>query len=370
MDYRAGLTAGTRIMDGPRAECVRAEQAIFTSIRTPMGEGYRLIAMSPGITSEERAEITRRSPSHGSLCDPDPAASALSSYPLATQRQCVAWTRYAGREHTARGGQRVHTHLAVLDREGFAAMACDPFRVHAAMRQIIGDEPCLKPATCMECLQLSIADDFARDTLAADAASAEHACRIASALLNHKVMLVVGAVSPVVAVRTMFAVLPHAWRVDLAVSANLQYAPARQFRLTCVGQNTPELQRAVHGQNVHVLDLGTSSAAEPSCYDAWFEFTLERERQGRLAECVALADQIDGHIDGPALERVVAVCRDADRVELASQSVLEQLVTVYANAAPTHPIEKHLVRNLLSAAVRRASQLQHPTSAAMAAAAR
>jgi len=368
MDYRAGLTASTSIIDGPRTGCVRAEQAIFTSIRTPMGEGYRLIAMSPGITSEERAEITRRSPSHGSLCDPDPAASALSSYPLATQRQCVAWTRYAGREHTARGGQRVHTHLAVLDPEGFAAMACDPFRVHAAMQQIISDKPCLQPATCMDTLELPVAD-LAGAAFGADMVSVEHACRMVAALLNHDVMLVVGAVSPVDTVRTMFAILPQAWRVNLSLSANLQYAPARQFQLTCVGRYTPELQRAVQGQDVHVLDLGSSAAPEPCGCDAWFEFTRERQRQGRFAECVALADQLDGQVDGPTLDRVVAICRDADRIESSSQDGLEQLVTAYAKAAANHPLEKHLIRNLISAAVRRASQLQHPVGVAVPAAA-
>ena len=44
------------------------DQAIFTSIRTPMGEGYRIIAASRGLRPHEKQAITRSSPSHDSLC--------------------------------------------------------------------------------------------------------------------------------------------------------------------------------------------------------------------------------------------------------------------------------------------------------------
>ena len=55
-----------RLMSTAALNC---DQAIFTSIRTPMGEGYRIIAASRGVRPEEKQLITRRSPSHGALCE-------------------------------------------------------------------------------------------------------------------------------------------------------------------------------------------------------------------------------------------------------------------------------------------------------------
>lgn len=150
MDHRPGLN---QVPCAGGLE-VEADQAVFTSIRGPMGEGYRLVAMSPGITAEERAEITRRSPSHESLCSQEPSAWGLSSYPLAGGRQCIGCSRHAGREHTGRG-QRVHTHLVLLNDEAFACFGYDPVAVQGALLQRIGPTPDLKPPTCMEPLGLS-----------------------------------------------------------------------------------------------------------------------------------------------------------------------------------------------------------------------
>lgn len=359
MDHRAGVIAGAATATSGRPEIVQAEQAIFTSIRTPMGEGYRLVAMSPGITSEERAEITRRSPSHGSLCDPDPAAMGLASYPLASQRQCVAWTRYAGREHTARGGQRVHTHLAVLEQEGFRAFAFDPFRVLGAMAEVIGEAPNIKPSTCLPALTLGVPSSELWASLQAEGGLLGQACGVAAALMDHDVLLVVGAGPPWEVLRWAVAVLPQVFRPALAASANLQFAPARQMRITCLPQNSPELQRAIAGQDVHVYDPSASGRYGGSLCAAWFDFLIERNDEGRLPESIVLADQLDVSIDAAALGRIVSVCRDADRIDQAAQEELEALVARYADVEASHPVEARLMRQALSAAVRRASELQH-----------
>ena len=54
------------------------DQAIFTSIRGPMGEGYRIVAASRGLRPEEKQAITRLSPSHEALCWP-PGPGAFRS---------------------------------------------------------------------------------------------------------------------------------------------------------------------------------------------------------------------------------------------------------------------------------------------------
>jgi hypothetical protein len=339
-----------------------AEQAIFTSIRTPMGEGYRLIAMSPGITAEERAEITKRSPSHGSICDPDPAAAALASYTLGTQRQCVAWTRYAGKEHTARGGQRVHTHLVVLDPSSFDTFACDPFRVQSAMLECLGPQPDISPNTCLEPLELC---DCPHWPGTVESSLIEHASAVARrVVMSRGVLLVIGDASAVEVARWCLSVLPQAFRKDLAFSANLQYAPARQLRLTCVGQETPELRRCIQGQDVETLDLRITSPRQPDAMDPWFSLLVERNRQARLAEFCELAGEMESPLELPWLDRIVAICRDADRLGDASKSQLEELVAHYGQMQCVHPVESRLIRQFLSNAVRRAADLQHAADAA------
>ncbi len=352
---RTSAPAAGAALAAQDAHACRAEQAIFTSIRSPMGEGYRLVAMSPGITAEERAEITRRSPSHDSICNSSPTAAALASYTLSTQRQCVAWTRYAGREHTARGGQRVHTHLVVLEPEGFVAFACDPFRVQAALLAKIGDQPNIKPSNCLVPLDLEVGagipDTVDRDVL-------EQACTLARAALDDGAVLAIGADEPLGVTRWMIAVLPLAYRPGLCLSANLQYAPARQLRLTCVDHDGPELRRAIQGHAIRLLNLRTAEAPTNVMLETWLSLVVERRRQGRLGELCALADELRAPLEVAWLDGIVAVCHEADRLAEASQCDLETLVTRYGDLQPRHAAEGRLIRQLLSNAVRRASELQ------------
>ncbi len=112
------------------------DQAIFTSVRTAMGEGYRIIAASPGLRTDEKQAVTRNSPSHEGLCasqqtdayDGWPIAAA-SIYKLTSGRLCVALSCSAGAEHTGRGGQRIYTHSVVFAAEEFAHCGFNAFHV-------------------------------------------------------------------------------------------------------------------------------------------------------------------------------------------------------------------------------------------------
>ncbi|MCZ6816838.1 MAG: hypothetical protein O7F76_09135, partial [Planctomycetota bacterium] len=119
-------------------EAVRAEQAVFTSIRSPMGEGYRIIAASPGIRPDEKAEIIRRAPSHDSLCESGRAAVGLLAFPFESGRYCLGFSCHAGREHTARGGNRVYSHFAVVEPGDWQSFGFNAVRLHTALRHAIG----------------------------------------------------------------------------------------------------------------------------------------------------------------------------------------------------------------------------------------
>ncbi len=135
---------------------ILVDQAIFTSIRTPMGEGYRIVACSPTIKEQEKKELARRLPSHGSLCESSPLTTALLSFPMASGRHCVALSQYAGQEHTARGGGRVLTHLILLQRSQVAALDCDPFAVRTAASRAGAIEANLKPPHELKPLELVV----------------------------------------------------------------------------------------------------------------------------------------------------------------------------------------------------------------------
>ncbi len=139
------------------------DQAIFTSIRTPMGEGYRIVAASRGLRANEKQVITRFSPSHGGLCAPDhvepdktTGVIGVAFYRLPTNRLCVALTCSAGAEHTGRGGQRVYTHNVVFDASEFSRCGFNAFNVIRAMMATGLNTPNLKPSPILDELHLEL----------------------------------------------------------------------------------------------------------------------------------------------------------------------------------------------------------------------
>ncbi len=138
------------------------DQAIFTSVRTPMGEGYRIIASSKGMKPNEKQAITRSSPSHDSLCVDEANQSpafAIACYALPTKRICLAYSCFAGAEHTGRGGQRVYTLNVVFDEIDFANIRYNPFHLVRALVSAGCTAPQLKPPNILPELQLTVATE-------------------------------------------------------------------------------------------------------------------------------------------------------------------------------------------------------------------
>ena len=112
---------------------ITCDQAVFTSVRTPTGEGYRIIAASRGLTAEEKRAITQNAPSHNGLYDQSASARAVAFYPLPTGRLCAACPCSAGSEHTGRGGTRVYTFSVIFAAEDFPAIRFNPFHIFRAI---------------------------------------------------------------------------------------------------------------------------------------------------------------------------------------------------------------------------------------------
>jgi len=358
MDHRSGLApAGAA---GPGG-LVEADQAIFTSVRSSMGEGYRLVAMSPGVCAEERTELTRRSPSHDSLCLPAEEAVGLLSYRLAGGRRCVAYCCHAGREHTARGGWRVYTHIALLDPEAFDRFDNDPVRVHAAIGEAVG-EPRLKCSPCLERLVLTTdappeATPVAGRIAADVAAEAENLCRLAGFLFSGQAVVTHGGTAPLESLSALMMALPAPVRRRLEVSVGLRYSPSRALQLVWLEGDPADARRALQGRDVQWLDwTGRAAAQAPS--GPWFDLVRRRWCQGRFEDLYRLSSEMQAEPSDGDLDRVAMICHDMDGIVEAGQPDLERLVDKYGRYRPVNEVESRLVGQLVSAAVRRSATLR------------
>lgn len=243
-------------------------QAIFTSIRSPMGQGYRIVAASPGVKAEDKIEMTRRSPSHGGLCDSSADAVGLLSYPLGGGRHCVTCCVHAGVEHTARGGLRVYSHLAVLESSDFDAVAADPVRIHAVMLEGLrrnGPDLAPPPSLGQLLLEVPCPDEEDEESTVDPHGSQAQAeieigpeppapvnpafAAIAADLEADRHVIVTGATDPMPILSALIELLPVEVRNRLSLAVGIGYSPGRRLQLVLLPDEDLQLRRLVAGQN-------------------------------------------------------------------------------------------------------------------------
>ena len=172
-------TAMTMPRSGKTLTC---DQAVFTSVRTLTGEGYRIVAASKGVRADEKQAITRHSPSHDSLCvaendgaeAPLGPVKAIAFYTLPSSRFCLAVTSLAGDEHTGRGGKRVYTLNLLLDQKDLGRFAWNPFQVVRALVSSGHANPDLKLPAPLPML------DFDTDGASSGASALQGVCRLST----------------------------------------------------------------------------------------------------------------------------------------------------------------------------------------------
>lgn len=332
-------------MDRTATVSIRAEQAIFTSVRSAMNEGYRLIAASPGVTADERTEITRRSPSHGGLEDDAPSAIGLSAYCLTSGRYAVACSRYAGVEHTGRGGNRVHTHVAVLDRAGYRAFAYNPVHVHAALAEAVGPAPILTPPPQLGPLELSVYDPEIEPSFHID-----HVCFILSALFSGRPLIVTGIATPRETLEWLLAGVPTSLRVALAVTFGLKFSLTRHIQLCFIHHDPGDLRRLIRGHNIDYLDMAAVPPHSSWPAAGWISFVHRRLKEGRVVELRRLTDSLPDTLAGPALDRIAVIRTDIDAARQGDTRLLDHLTVKYAGFRPANAAEAAFVEELQAAA--------------------
>lgn len=266
------------------------DQAVFTSIRTPTGEGYRVIAASVAVGGDERAEITRRAPAHGSLCDVETAAVGLDSYRLERGRRCVAYTTYAGTEHTARGGGRVYTHFALLQEADFRKLDANPLRAHRVLGEIFHTHgPILKPPPQLDPLHIPIADSvpllpepIEHSPLAAPVSDWLWPA-VAELLKGGRVVLVGSNLSLELA-RWILLCLPLAMRETLDVTFGLKPSATRASHLFIAQTLDLRSRQFLQGQGLSIWDTAHAPPLDDEPLPPWLDLLRTWWDAGSWAE--------------------------------------------------------------------------------------
>jgi hypothetical protein len=267
------------------------DQAIFTSIRGAMGAGYRIVAASRGLRPEEKQAITRLSPSHEALCwqpgaggDADPAFAA-AFYPLPTGRLCVAYSCYAGVEHTARGGHRVYTHNLVFEERDFSSCEFNPFRVIRAMIAAGLTVPDLAPGTVLPEVRLPIDAGGPPSTGSfAVAVDSPHRRYALQGLFDERTLVVPLQTGWVETAEALLLGIPGPMRSKVSLGAGLRYSVGRCHRLHVFCDEKRAARSRIVGQAVEYLDPMVALPDAPT--SAWLAFV---DRHWTRADGAALS---------------------------------------------------------------------------------
>lgn len=330
------------------------DQAIFTSIHTPMGEGYRIVAASRGLRADEKQTITRYSPSHEGLCvrcadDPGSAGviQAASFYPLPRGRLCVALSCPAGAEHTGRGGQRVYTHNAIIAADDWPMWGYSPFNVLRAMAAAGLTTPELSPPAVLPELELSVDAAVSGVRCAKFHPVVSASCRLyllQELLQKHRLIVNIDG-GWLETAEALLLGIPGPLRCKVSFGAGLRFAVSHSHDLDLLNDDDGKAKVRAAGQSVEYIDPRDIVQADAtSC--AWLTFVDRHWTKGDLP---ALARRTSRAFDdaGPAGRNYVArLCNCMDGVGQRETGKLLSMASVYLSQGLRAP-ERDLVAELL-----------------------
>ncbi|MDO8632012.1 MAG: hypothetical protein Q7R41_16125 [Phycisphaerales bacterium] len=255
------------------------DQAIFTSIRSPMGEGYRIVAASRGVKPEEKQAITRCSPSHEALCAPrdergsDDDAAGTAFYTLPSGRLCAAFTCNAGAEHTGRGGQRVYTHNVVFAEADFAKCGYNPLVVLRAMKASGLTVPQLTPNLVLPSVELAVDASRVRplDKSLCALLPRSRRCYAARCLMDGKAVAVELPKGWTEWAEALVLGIPGPMRAKVAFSAGLRFSLGRGHSLQVFNDERHAAASRASAQGICFVDSETSEDTPESAWLAFVE---------------------------------------------------------------------------------------------------
>lgn len=348
MDHRSTVIPPAQSM----SEGIQVDYAIFTSIRSPMGNGYQLAAASKGVGATEKAEIQRRSPSHNALCSNEAHAVGLSAYPLSTGRYVVALSRYGNREYSGRGGRCIETHLVILDDRAYTAFDSNPLRVQQSLVEVIGQDPVTRPPRQLSPLTLDPGTSRAGDAVTLPPAfgtpnDAERLTFLARWMLAKRPVIITGAQAPLSAMEWTLMTLPAGWRRGLALSAGIKFAIARQLHWVVLEEAPEDMQRLTSGHDIRAFSVTRDFEADPHPCDEWFHFIERSWRRNRFNEISRITARYDdASVGREDLSRIVAMYGDRDLARVANTETRARLHQTYCCWTAKYPLEEEVAREI------------------------
>ena len=291
-----------------------ADHAVFTSLPSPTGEGYRLVAWSSGLKAEERAEITRRAPSHGSLCGEGASAGAVSILNLRSSgRAAFGFTRVSGAEHTRRGGGRVWTDFVVLEAAEVSRAGLRP----ADVREALPKDRAARPGTAaLPRLQVSLAGGA---PLTSDATGV--AVAVAATLADRRPSVIAVGKDGAALLCKALGLLPASMRGGIEACGGLRFSRAREVVATIVDSIDQETIRSTRGQGMECVDATRVSTAASSGLAPWLRLMARWCDEGRTEEAARLSDRLRAGWKLAEILEVAAVCEAIDRREERSETL-------------------------------------------------
>lgn len=271
------------------------EQAIFTSVRRGHNAGYQLAAISPGVSHQQRRELSLWGPGHDSLYPARQQARAISFWQLESGPYCIGHTVPAGAEYSGRGGARIYTQFFLLARADLARFAGNPFRVVEALNAA-GRIQTINP----------LPDQLAPLPLVGRASPVHEANlqRVNEQLGAHKLATLLQAVlaSPALGVTSplpmdrvlgaMLDLLPPAHRPAISLTTGLKVSAGRPFRVHMLPDNESQKKLAVRQLGmtpISLLDAPPVSFAPDRGWPALMYELLRERRYELLASVVGAA---------------------------------------------------------------------------------
>lgn len=335
--------------------------AVFTSTTSIMGQGYRVIAATPGLTAEEKKAISTMSPSHNAMCNQSDDARGVAFYPLSRERMCVAFTQHAGKEQSGRGGKRVLTFAFALTAEQMVGFGWNPLAVVRSLEHAGSLEPAMPKPGVLDLLDVrpcatvsQSAIDNARHQLGQPATLCALSCAMSDGCL---ILADVAEARDVV--ETVLLAMPTSMRMQCTFSIGLKFALSRRLRIHVIERDNGATERIIRGQAIRFV-------AEPHGYDhgaegttPWMEMVLDCRRMEQVPQLSALTAQI---FDDTTTETLDCVAKRQTALNHVGEATIDDLMDLLmsshsdANDPPLR-IEQWLIERHVTAATRRLTSL-------------
>jgi hypothetical protein len=273
-----------------------------------MGEGYRIVAASRGVRPGEKQAITRTSPSHESLCwqpsEAEGGAGAVAFYLLPTGRACVAYSCYAGSEHTGRGGHRVYTHSIIFDAQLLTGFGYNPFHILRSMLSAGLGTPQLTLQGVLEGLSLAVNVAFPADLAEGFAGALEppHARQALASMFSERALIIPVRARWLEAAELLLLGLPGPLRIKTSFAAGLRFSLNRGHRVNVLVDEKNAAKARVVGHPVDYVALDVApTTTKPA---AWATFVERHWAPGKTDQLARRTELLANECGMEARERI------------------------------------------------------------------